>query len=161
LPGNGFNGGRSLSSALPSYPHPQPPASDTNSSQQPNRSSLLTDYSPTNSLHSTSLNCTELNSVGRVRLQHLFYCCVTSPWTSRVPLLRAYGPLPSNESTCQNILEMLQIRIFAEPRIPDIFKHLKIWSENMETYEDEINSEIKKSNFFNLSKWKFRKYNKI
>jgi hypothetical protein len=31
------------------------------------------------------------------RLQHLFYCCVTSPRTWRVPLLRVYGPPPSND----------------------------------------------------------------
>jgi hypothetical protein len=33
------------------------------------------------------------------RLQHLFYCCVTSPRTWRVPLLRVYVPSPSNRST--------------------------------------------------------------
>jgi hypothetical protein len=31
------------------------------------------------------------------RLQHLSYCCVTSQRTWRVPLLRVYGPLPSND----------------------------------------------------------------
>jgi hypothetical protein len=30
------------------------------------------------------------------RLQHLFYCCMTSQRTWRVPLLRMYGPLPNN-----------------------------------------------------------------
>jgi hypothetical protein len=32
------------------------------------------------------------------RLQHLFYCCVMSQRTWRVPMLRMYGPLPSNGS---------------------------------------------------------------
>jgi hypothetical protein len=30
------------------------------------------------------------------RLQHLFYCCLTSQRTWRIPLLRVYGPLPRN-----------------------------------------------------------------
>jgi hypothetical protein len=31
-----------------------------------------------------------------LRLQHLFYCCLTSQRTWRVPLLRMYGPSPGN-----------------------------------------------------------------
>jgi hypothetical protein len=32
------------------------------------------------------------------RLQHLFYCCMTSQRTWHIPLLRVYEPLPSNGS---------------------------------------------------------------
>jgi hypothetical protein len=93
-------------------PVPQLPASNSSSSQQLNCIIHLTAYSPTNSLHSTVLNWTELNSTQldwsshivleqthkEHCLQHLFYCCVTSPQMWRVPQLRVYGPLPSNRS---------------------------------------------------------------
>jgi hypothetical protein len=35
-------------------------------------------------------------------LQHLFYCCVISPHMWHILLLRVYGPLPSNGTTCYN-----------------------------------------------------------
>jgi hypothetical protein len=45
------------------------------------------------------------------RLQHLFYCCVTSQRTWRVPLLRVYGPLPSNG--CFSASTVLALRKYA------------------------------------------------
>jgi hypothetical protein len=66
-------------------------------------------------LHSTVLNCTaltnwtELGQSSHIALewthrehclQHLFYCCVTSPRTWQVPLFCVYEPLPNNRSTC-------------------------------------------------------------
>jgi hypothetical protein len=65
------NGGRSPYSGFPNYPRPQLPSSHSNSSQRPNCSSPLTDYSPTHFsplyVYSTAPHSvTELNSVGRV-----------------------------------------------------------------------------------------------
>jgi hypothetical protein len=122
LPGNGFNGERSLTLDFRTIPAPQLTASNSNGSQGLNRSSPLTHsltHSPTNSLQFTQSNCTALTNwteLGRSshtasertyrehRLQHLFYCYVTSPRTWCVPLLRVYGPLPSNGSTCYIII---------------------------------------------------------
>jgi hypothetical protein len=45
------------------------------------------------------LNCTAMRAAQshrERRLQYLLYCCVTSEHTWCVPLLRVYGPLPSN-----------------------------------------------------------------
>jgi hypothetical protein len=76
------------------------------------------DCSLTNSLHSTVLNSTTLNNwteLGQLshlaserthrerNLQHLLYSCKTLQRMWHILLLRVYGPLPSNRSTCYNI----------------------------------------------------------
>jgi hypothetical protein len=107
-----------------------------------------TDCSPTNSLHSTLLNSAALtNSIQlgrsshiaseRIRrerhLQHVFYCCATSPRTWRVPLLRLCGPLSTNGSTCYNIISLLQALGF----IMLACQHLSIPFDNLK-YDDRF-----------------------
>jgi hypothetical protein len=91
-------------------PVPQLPASDSKGSQGLNRSSPLT-HLLSSPLHSTPLHSTNSTDFGwsshiaseqthkEHRLQHPFYCCMTSPRMWLVPLLHVYGPLPSNRST--------------------------------------------------------------
>jgi hypothetical protein len=56
------------------------------------------------------------------RLQYLFYSCVTSQRTWRVPLLRVYGPLPSNG--CISASTVLALSKYAT-----LFSHLPLgWS---------------------------------
>jgi hypothetical protein len=72
------------------------------------------------SLHCTQLHClinsTELSRSSCIAssgphtercLQLLFYCCVTSSWTWRAPLLPVYGPLPSNGPIHHNIMTVI------------------------------------------------------
>jgi hypothetical protein len=93
-------------------PAPQLPASNSKSWQRPNCISSLSAHQPTRfiPLSSTALHwITELGRSSHIaleqthrehRLQHLFYCSVTSPRAWRIPLLQVHGPLPSNSSTC-------------------------------------------------------------